>query len=152
MRIESPAFEDGESIPAVYTCDGKNINPPLRFIDIPAETVTLALIVEDPDVPRKIRTDGTWDHWVVWNIPPTITEVGENELPTGNYGANSSGEEKYEGPCPPDGEHRYYFRLYALDAELTLKPGSTKAKLLNAIHGHVIADATLLGRYTRIAQ
>jgi len=149
MRLESPEFKENDPIPKQFTCDGTNVHPPLQFFDVPIEAKTLALIVEDPDVPRTIRQDGTWDHWVVWNIPPTIDKIEAGEVVPGIYGSNTSGETVYSGPCPPDGEHRYFFRLYALDTELNLKEGATKQKLLNAMHGHVLTSAILIGRYVR---
>jgi len=149
MRLESSAFKEEENIPAQFTCDGASVHPPLLFIDVPPEAKTLALVLEDLDVPRTIREDRTWDHWVVWNIPPTIDKIEAGEVLPGVYGSNTSGEMDYEGPCPPDGEHRYFFRLYALDTELNLKEGATKQKLLNAMYGHILEEATLMGKYTR---
>src|SRR3989338_10824520 len=116
MNITSSAFKEGESMPAIYTCEGRNINPPLRFGNVPSTAVSLALIVDDPDAPM-----GTWVHWTMWNIDPAITEIGENSVPAGAVqGLTSSNKNAYGGPCPPSGTHRYFFKLYALDTLLDL--------------------------------
>ncbi len=154
MRIKSPVFEHEGKIPARYTCDGENINPPLVFEDAPEGTQTFALIVEDPDVPKEIRPDGMWDHWVVWNIPHDEPEIRENAMfETGGFvGKNTRGKNEYGGPCPPDREHRYFFKLYALDDLLDLDPDvATKEDVLRAMEGHVLAQAELMGRYDRRA-
>ena len=122
MKLASKAFAHGESIPAKYTCDGENISPPLEISDVPSEARSLVLIMDDPDVPRNIREDGMWDHWVVFNIPPTIGDIPEASAPEGTPGKGTSGDHGYFGPCPPDREHRYFFKLYALDATLDLPP------------------------------
>lgn len=145
MRITSPAFQDGTAIPAKYTCDGNDVIPPLRFEEIPEGTVSLALIVDDPDAPR-----GTWDHWVLWNIPVGTTQVSEGTEPGGVPGKNSWGRTGWGGPCPPDREHRYFFRLYALDSVLALAEGSTKVDLMKAMQSHILAETKLMGRYDRI--
>lgn len=144
MKITSPAFEEGSSIPAKYTCDGDDAIPPLRFEEVPEGAASLALVMDDPDAPR-----GTWDHWVVWNIPAGTAEIREGNPPKGTFGRNSWGRNDWGGPCPPDREHRYTFRLYALDRTLDLGSGSTKEDLENAMRGHVVAEAQLMGRYDR---
>lgn len=144
LRITSPAFEDGAYIPAKYTCDGENINPPLTIEQIPHSVQTLAIIMEDPDAPK-----GVFDHWLVWNIERTGM-IGENTLP-GVSGRNSSGKTGYLGPCPPSGSHRYFFQVYALDIVLTLEPGADKQELEKAIDGHSIATGSLMGYYRKQA-
>jgi len=150
MEIKSPSFQQGEMIPALYTCDGSNISPPLAWNGAPAETKSFALVCDDPDAPA-----GTWVHWVIFDIPANINALPESvprqeELAgIGKNGKNTSGQFGYEGPCPPGGTHRYYFKLYALDALLNLKAGATKEELLKAMKGHVLAEAQIMGRYKR---
>ena len=131
MQVESSAFKAGNSIPVKYTCEGKNINPPISFKQIPQEAKSLALIIEDPDA-----TKGTFDHWVIWNIEPS-TQIEENSAP-GIEGKNGSGKVEYTGPCPPAGTgiHHYYFKVYALDKKLSLEKGSGKIQLQKAMQGH----------------
>lgn len=142
LKLISTVFSHNGHIPPLYTCEGKNINPPLKVENIPEATRTLAIIVEDPDAPG-----GIFDHWVVWNISPNeaIAE-GSN---VGINGTNSFGKTGYGGPCPPSGEHRYFFRVFALDAELGLLPGSGKKELNDAMRGHVLASAELMGMYQK---
>lgn len=142
LKLMSPVFEDGEVIPEKYTCEGEDKNPPLKIAEIPEGTKTLALIVDDPDAPV-----GTFVHWVVWNIEPA-EEIKEDSVP-GQQGENNFGKVQYGGPCPPSGEHRYFFKLYALDAELELPQGSTKDDLKRAMEKHIIEQATLMGRFSR---
>ncbi len=149
MKISSMAFDHNGSIPSKYTCDGTDTNPPLQFSDIPQEAKSLVLLMDDPDVPISIRPDGMWDHWVLWNIPPTTFFLKENETPQGVMGKNSGGENVYYPPCPPDREHRYFFKLYALDTILDLPASSFKADIQKAMEGHVISQAELIGRYNR---
>ena len=150
MELTSPAFQDGHSIPTVYTCDGKNISPPLKWSGSPAGTKSFALIVDDPDAPR-----GIWVHWVLWNLPAAATELKEAlstlpYLPSGALqGKNDSGDIGYSGPCPPSGTHRYFFKLYALDTVLSLKSSVTKSDLEAAMKDHHLAQATLIGVYSR---
>ncbi len=144
MRITSTAFKEGASIPAKYTCDEKDTIPPLSFEDVSEKAVTLALVMDDPDAPM-----GIWDHWVVWNMPRDTKGVREGSEPKGVAGKNSWGKTGWGGPCPPDREHRYFFKLYALDTKLDLKAGSTKAQLEVAMKGHIVAEAQLMGRYNR---
>jgi Raf kinase inhibitor-like YbhB/YbcL family protein len=144
MTISSPAFADGKSIPAKYTCDGSDTIPPLAFAGVPQAAKSLALVVDDPDAPG-----GTFDHWIVWNIPPSTSSVAEGKAPQGMTGRNGFGKDGYGGPCPPGGEHRYFFKLYALDSTMNLSPSSVKADLEKAMKGHVIAQAQMMGRYRR---
>ena len=152
LEIESPAFKNGEKIPEVYTCDGKDISPKLIFRQIPARAKTLVLIMDDPDAPM-----GTWVHWVVYNIPVSVKELQKDFpkkalLSNGTIqGKNSWGKIGYGGPCPPKptGEHRYFFKLYAIDTVLNLPQGATKQEVLKAIKEHIVAQAVLMGRYSR---
>jgi hypothetical protein len=150
MRIESSAFSEGGRIPRRYTCDGKDVSPPLSWSGTPEGAKSLALICDDPDAPGK-----TWVHWVVFNIPPAARQLPEGIAPGetitggGNQGKNDFRKRGYGGPCPPGGTHRYQFKLYALDADLALAAGATKAELEGAIEGHVLGQATLTGKYSR---
>ncbi len=143
LVIKSPVFEANKLIPEKYSCDGKEINPPITIEGTPEEAKSLALILEDPDAPS-----GTFDHWVVWNIPPTTTKIPENSAP-GTEGLNSLRQLGYTSPCPPHGTHRYFFKVYALDAELGLGVKSSKQDLEKAMHGHIIAKGELIGLYRR---
>ena len=143
MRITSTAFEHEGDIPAQFTCDGLDVSPELTIQDVPAETVSLVMVMDDPDAPR-----GTWDHWIAYDIPP-LEMIPEGVDGLGVSGKNSWGRAGYGGPCPPSGTHRYFFVVYALDTELGLEPGADKATVLEALEGHVIAEATLMGRYSR---
>ena len=132
-------------IPSEYTCDGADRNPPLTIRNIPAKAGSLALIVDDPDAPR-----GTWVHWVLWNIGPGTTEIPSNSVPSGALqGRNDFGKQAYGGPCPPSGTHRYFFKLYALEASPALKPGATTAQLEEAMKERILEKAELIGRYRR---
>jgi hypothetical protein len=150
IKITSAAFEEGGMIPRKYTCDGDDVSPPLAWTGVPAEAKTLALICDDPDAPM-----GTWVHWVLFNLPGSTQELHEvippeKELKNGaKQGRNDFRKIGYGGPCPPGGTHRYYFKLYALDAALNLPPGATKAELLTAIEGHILAQGRLTGKYRR---
>ncbi|MCX6816848.1 MAG: YbhB/YbcL family Raf kinase inhibitor-like protein [Candidatus Beckwithbacteria bacterium] len=145
MQIFSSAFENGETIPSKYSCDGDNVGPPLTFANVPETTKSLALIVDDPDAPS-----GTWIHWLIWNIDPKTTTLAENSVPAGAVqGTASSGQAKYGGPCPPSGEHRYFFKLYALDSRLNLISSARIEELEAAIKGHVLTQAQIMGRYGR---
>jgi Raf kinase inhibitor-like YbhB/YbcL family protein len=149
MKLTSSAFQEGASIPRKYTCQGEGINPPLHISEVPAQAKTLVLIMDDPDVPASVRKDQVFDHWVVFNISPTTREIQENTSHFATFGANTKGESAYYGPCPPDREHRYFFKLYALDTTLSLAPGSTKKQVEQAMHGHIIAQTQLMGRYVK---
>ncbi|MFO7965856.1 MAG: YbhB/YbcL family Raf kinase inhibitor-like protein [Desulfobacterales bacterium] len=149
MKLTSSAFEHDGKIPSKYTCDGENISPPLSVEDVPAAAKSLALIMEDPDVPKNLKEDGMWDHWVVFNIPAATRAIPEGEEPKGAAGLGTNGQPGYFGPCPPDREHRYFFKLFALDDDLDLPEKSTKAQLENAMSGHIIEKTELMGRYER---
>lgn len=149
MKITSTAFEHNGKIPSIYTCDGENINPPLEFPDIPENAKSLVLLMDDPDVPKNLKPDGMFDHWIIYNMPPSTNEVGENHVPPGKEGLNGAGQKKYTGPCPPDREHRYFFKLYALDAMLDLPGGTDKAMVEEAMKDHIISKAELIGLYER---
>jgi hypothetical protein len=141
MRLTSTAFADGETIPAEYTCDGEDVSPPLQIDAVPETTETLVLIIADPDAPA-----GTWDHWVAFDIAPTA-EIPRDVGALGTAGVNSFGTIGYGGPCPPSGSHRYVHQVYALDVTLGLPEGASKAEVLEAMKGHVLAEATLTGLY-----
>lgn len=147
MKLSSPAFKEGETIPRKYTCQGVDINPPLVISDVPPNTKTIALIMDDPDVPAKVRRDQMWVHWVAYGIDPKTTEIPEGVSSLGIPGKNTGGQNRYMGPCPPDREHRYFFKLYALDNELSLNEGATKEELLEAMEGHILDETELMGRY-----
>lgn len=149
MKLTSNAFKDGEAIPRKYTCDGPNISPELTFHNVPAGAKSLVLIMDDHDVPKHIREDGVWDHWVVFNIPPSLTHIDEGSEPQGMHGIGTGQNLKYYGPCPPDREHRYFFRLYALDILLGIPEKSTKSEVLSAMESHILAKAELMGTYER---
>ena len=151
MELTSPAFTDGQHIPVKYTCDGADVSPPLRWMNGAAGTESFALICDDPDAPK-----GTWVHWVLYNIPAGTTDLPEHVPVTetlaggAQQGRNDFKRIGYGGPCPPLGKpHRYFFTLYALDAKLRLAPGATKAAVLRAIEGHLLAEAPLMGVYQR---
>jgi Raf kinase inhibitor-like YbhB/YbcL family protein len=142
LIITSPAFQNNGTIPKKYTCDGEDINPPLRIEKIPEGSRSLVIIFDDPDAPR-----GTWVHWVVWNISPT-EEIKEDNVP-GIEGINDFNRHAYGGPCPPSGTHRYFFKIYALDDELDLDSNSRKGDILKAIEGRIIAKGEIIGLYSR---
>jgi Raf kinase inhibitor-like YbhB/YbcL family protein len=149
MKLTSSAFAEGGKIPSKFTCQGENINPELHIKDVPPQARALVLILDDPDVPEFVRKDRMYDHWVVYNIPPTTTHISENSQPSGIPGKNTSGGLDYTGPCPPDREHRYFFKLYALDQMLQLKEGASKREVEKAMQGHIIAQTQLMGRYEK---
>ena len=142
MLISSPAFEHQSNIPSQYTCDGRNINPPLVIEQIPEEAKSLVLVVDDPDA-----VGGMWVHWVVWNIPITLS-IKENSVP-GTEGVNDFKRKHYGGPCPPSGTHRYFFKVYALDAVLDLPAYTDKKALEQAMQPHIIAFGEIIGLYER---
>jgi len=150
IKVTSRAFQEGGMIPRRYTCDGEDVSPPLAWTGVPEGTKTIALIGDDPDAPM-----GTWVHWVLFNLPANIKELAEavpadKELLSGaKQGRNDFRRIGYGGPCPPGGTHRYFFRLYALDSVLDLAAGASKADLLKAIQGHVLAEGQLMGKYKR---
>ena len=152
LSISSPAFQDGGGIPSKYTCEGEDISPPLTFAGAPAGARSLALIVDDPDAPDPAAPKMTWVHWVLYNLPPDATglEEGVRRLPAGTLeGVNDWRRTGYGGPCPPIGRHRYFFKLYALDVVLPDLHAPTKADLEQAMQGHVLAQATLMGTYQK---
>jgi Raf kinase inhibitor-like YbhB/YbcL family protein len=145
MELRSPAFEDNELIPSRYTCDGEDINPPLEISGVPKETKSLALIMEDPDVPT-----GTWIHWTLWNIDTFIDQIPAGKAPLGSIeGVTDFGRPGYGGPCPPEGRHRYVLTLYALDTKLDLTASRRAGDLLKAMKGHIVESCTLVGLYSR---
>jgi Raf kinase inhibitor-like YbhB/YbcL family protein len=151
MQLTSTAFTEGAAIPAKHTCDARNVSPPLKWTGVPAGAKSLVLIADDPDAPS-----GTWVHWVLYDLPATATELGE-DVPKGQYvtggakqGLNDFRHLGYGGPCPPPGKpHRYFFKLYALDTVLDLKPGLTKKDIEKAMEGHILDRAQLMGNYQR---
>jgi hypothetical protein len=150
MKLTSRAFKEGEKIPSKYTCDGENINPPLEVTDIPQGTISLVLIMDDPDVPKFVRADGMFDHWIVFNLPPDLKTIPENATLNATLGKNTAGKDAYFGPCPPDREHRYFFKLYALKTKLSLSQGATKSAVETALKEHILDKTMLMGRYERV--
>jgi Raf kinase inhibitor-like YbhB/YbcL family protein len=144
MKLTSDAFANNGTIPSECTCDGKGLSPELIISDVPSNAKSLVLIMDDPDAPV-----GTWDHWVVFNIGISTNKIPKGTEPKGIGGKNSWGRTGYGGPCPPSGTHRYFFRLYALDAMLSLPEGSAKKDIEKAMHGHIAAKAELMGTYRR---
>jgi Raf kinase inhibitor-like YbhB/YbcL family protein len=152
MKLSSLAFGEGAMLPSRFTCDGKGVSPPLKWEDIPDGTQVFTLICEDPDAPN-----GVFTHWLLYNLPAGTRELGEGipgdeVLSIGaRQGRNSFGELGYGGACPPKGdlEHRYIFKLHALDTDLAIKPGASRDQLLTAMREHVLADAQLMGKYKR---
>lgn len=147
FKLDSPAFAEGANIPANFSCEGQDKSPELRWSDAPANTRSLALIMDDPDAPG-----GTFTHWVLFDIPATTSRLAEADKITGISGQTSFGRNGYGGPCPPRGRgaHRYFFNLYALDVDsLKLKAGAARAEVEAAIKGHVISQAQWMGRYER---
>ena len=142
IDVSSSVFSAGEEIPSRYTCDGEDVNPPLTIGKLPEGTRSLALIVEDPDAPM-----GTWDHWLVWNIPPA-KEIKEDSIP-GVEGKNSFNKHHYGGPCPPSGTHRYFFKIYALDAMLELGSDTDKEDLEKAMTGKILGRGEIMGLYRK---
>lgn len=149
FRISSSSFKEGEIIPVKFTCDGENTSPQLNWDNVPRNTKSFALIHDDPDAPV-----GDWVHWLVYNIPANVIVLPENStaanLPDGVLqGMNDWKRIGYGGPCPPLETHRYFYKLYALNSTLQLKEGATKKQLLEAMKGHILAEATLIGKYKR---
>jgi len=151
LQITSTAFSEGQTIPAKYSCEGSDASPPLKWTNAPANTKSFALIADDPDAPA-----GTWVHWVLYDLPPNTTglpeDVAKTQFIAGNakQGLNSWPRLGYGGPCPPPGKpHRYFFKLYALDTMLDLKPGATKKDVKAAMKGHILAEGQLMGTYQR---
>ncbi|MFA7269628.1 MAG: YbhB/YbcL family Raf kinase inhibitor-like protein [Sterolibacterium sp.] len=154
MNLTSSAFSHNGMIPARYTCDGQNVSPPLSWSDLPAGTKSLLLIVDDPDAPDPSAPKMTWVHWLVYNLPPSLSGLPEgastNALPAVTLqGLNDWQRAGYGGPCPPIGTHRYFHKLYSLDTLLPDSKNLSKAALEKAMQGHVIAHTELIGRYHR---
>lgn len=151
LTLSSSAFTENGSIPDIYTCDADNINPPLSIAGVPPEAKSLVLIMDDPDIPQFAKDRlgvEVFDHWIVFDIPPETKEIAENQAPPGVQGMGSMNP-GYAGPCPPDKEHRYFFKLFALDAWLGLPAGARREDVERAMQGHIIETAMLLGRYLR---
>lgn len=145
MKLTSPVFEHNGDIPSQYTCDGGNFNPPLTIAEVPENAQSLVLIVDDPDAPN-----GDWVHWLVWNIDPKTTNINEKNVPADAIeGLTSFNNRGYGGPCPPSGQHRYFFKLYALDRILDLDANANKNTLLQTIEGYVLDSVELIGLYQR---
>lgn len=145
MKLASSAFANEEKIPVEFTCDGKKIHPPFSVSEIPDRTKSLAMIVDDPDAPM-----GTFTHWVIWNIDPDAKEIAPGGVPQKSQeGTNSAGTIGYVAPCPPNGSHRYFFTLFALDTTIGLDGKAKKADLENAMKGHIIEQTNLIGSYGR---
>jgi Raf kinase inhibitor-like YbhB/YbcL family protein len=152
LTLESPAFREGGEIPSVHTCEGKDVSPALQWSGVPAGARSLALVVDDPDAPDPSAPKTTWVHWMLYDIPPTATGLGEavKALPAGaREGLNDWKRTGYGGPCPPVGRHRYFFKLYALDRTLGDLGQPTKARLEQAMEGHVLAKAQRMGTYQK---
>jgi len=144
MKLTSPAFEEGASIPARFTCQGDDISPELSISNVTNHAKSLVLIMDDPDAPS-----GTWDHWLLFNIDSSTELIVEDSEPVASKGVNSWGRTGYSGPCPPSGTHRYFFKLYALDSGLDLTDGASKQDLLNAMKDHILEESTLIGLYKK---
>ena len=144
MKIGSSAFSEGGNIPSKFTCDGADLSPPLQIEGVPSGAKSLVLIVDDPDAPS-----GLFTHWMIWNIDPKTNSIPEGNSSNGAAGKNDFGKSGYGGPCPPSGTHRYYFRVFALDRPLDLKPGAKRKELDAAMKGHVIGQGEYMGRYAR---
>lgn len=147
LTLTSSVFEHNGQIPSKYTCDSDNMLPPLSIGGVDGNAQSLVLIMDDPDAVKPAGK--VWDHWVVWNVSPTTKEIKEGVEPEGVHGVGSGGNSDYRGPCPPDREHRYFFKLYALDTTLNLPEGSTKSDVEKAMEGHVMQEAELVGLYER---
>jgi Raf kinase inhibitor-like YbhB/YbcL family protein len=144
MKITSPAFQQGATIPSKFTCDGADTSPPLQIADIPTGAQSLALIMDDPDAPS-----GLFTHWAVWNISTQTSSIAEASTPKGVQGTNDFGKSGYGGPCPPSGAHRYYFKIFALDRALDLPFGAKRGQVDAAMKDHIVAQGELMGRYTK---
>jgi Raf kinase inhibitor-like YbhB/YbcL family protein len=151
LSLTSPEFKHDQSIPAKFTCQGENINPVLTFSEVPDKTASLVLIMDDPDAATDPDGPGkTFDHWILFNMKPDVTVINENTVPSSAVvGKNSAGINAYTGPCPPNGTHKYIFKLYALSTMLNLKAGETKAEVLKALAGHVLEQSELIGLYRK---
>ncbi|HLN18605.1 MAG TPA: YbhB/YbcL family Raf kinase inhibitor-like protein [Patescibacteria group bacterium] len=144
ISVLSPVFPNGGDIPAKFTCDGANAIPELNISDVLPEAKSLAIIVDDPDAPN-----GIFNHWVIWNIDPSLKKINSSDLGGSTNGRNSAGKNDYVGPCPPNGTHRYFFKVYALDEKLDLDRNSVRDDLVRAMEGHIISQGELMGKYGR---
>jgi Raf kinase inhibitor-like YbhB/YbcL family protein len=145
MQLTSPDFTEGSRIPKRFTCEGENVSPELHVSGVPERTTCLALVMDDPDAPA-----GTFTHWIVWNIPFTVSKFSSTNMPkTAVEGENSAGKMGYVGPCPPTGTHRYFFRLYALDTSVVMEEELSLENLNKAMMGHIVAQAELVGLYAK---
>ncbi len=145
IQITSSAFTEGGTIPRIYTCDDQNVSPPLAWTGVPTNTISLALVMDDPDA-----SSGSWVHWVLYNLPPAQNSLEQGKSGGGTQGKNDFGKISYGGPCPPRGSnHHYYIKIYALDSRLDLKEGASKAQVETAMRGHILAQGQLMGRYSR---
>lgn len=151
MKIKSSVFENNGLIPDEYTCEGENINPSLQIFDVPDKAQSLALIMDDPDAATDPDGSGkTFDHWLIWNLEPSTKEITENDWPEGSeQGINDRGEIGYTGPCPPNGTHKYYFKLFALNKKINVSPDVKKEELLKEIETCKIEEAELIGKYKK---
>ena len=148
LKLSTPAFKPNDAIPAKYTCDGAGVNPPLVFSGVPANTKQLVFTVHDRDVPLNLSPTGNFDHWLVWDLPATSKGIAEGAGAT--LGVNGTGKPGYLGPCPPDKEHRYFFRLYAIDISLAGRTFKNRDELLAAMKGHILQQNDLMARYDKI--
>ena len=144
IKITSDDFQSGGNLPLKFTCDGSGTNPALRISGAPATAKSLVLVVDDPDAPS-----GLFTHWLVWNIDPKMTSIGEGSSPAGTLGRNDFGQQRFGAPCPPSGTHRYFFKIFALDCRLNLGGGENRAQLDAAMKGHVLMEGQLMARYSR---
>lgn len=149
MKLTSTLFAQNDTIPTPYTCDGSGISPSLEISEVPEQAKSLVLLMEDPDVPSSVREDNMWNHWIVFNIDPHTSSIPEGHEPQGVLGTGTSGDKGYHPPCPPDGEHRYIFKLFALSTELDLPEGASKEDVQQAMDGYIIDKAELVGLYDR---
>ncbi len=152
MKISSSTFENNQLMPSTYTCDGDNVNPPLTFSDIPKDAQSLVLLMDDPDVPKNLKPDGVFDHWIIYNIDPSVTNIDENvNAVPGTVGLNSANKHAYAGACPPDRQHRYFFKLFALDTMMEFPDAKTVTKqmVIDAMQDHIVDQAELIGLYER---
>ena len=154
LKVTSSAFQQGGSIPSQYTCEGKDISPPLAWSGTPSSAKSIAMIVDDPDAPNPAKPQRVYVHWVVYNIPAATASLSENASKSGMpkgavQGKNDWGKAEYGGPCPPIGRHRYFFKVYALDSELTGLSGATKADVERAMKGHIVDQGELMGTYQK---
>ena len=154
IKVTSSAFQQGGTIPSQYTCEGKDVSPPLAWTGAPSNAKSIAMIVDDPDAPDPAKPQRVYVHWVVYNIPAGTSSLPENGSKSGMpkgavQGKNDWGKAEYGGPCPPIGRHRYFFKLYALDAQLTGLSAPTKADLERAMKGHIVDTGELMGTYQK---